>query len=383
MAPSFKSVIIKVTNDCNLRCKYCFVSESVPRNITISDSIISLLFDQLEQIPSEETIHLVWHGGEPTLAGVNFFKRMKDLQKGRNKQYKNYIQTNGTLLTDEIIETLCNMGFEIGLSLDGPPELNDQNRIDKQGVGSFRKVADAMQLLEKHEIPFGILATVSKHNINHAAELYNFCQERGLNLKLSPLYQSGRAILNIDELAITPIEYEQFLSQLADLWFNEEFPISIDPIEPLFMGTLAGEKIHQGCSFTANCHRKFFAIGPTGDLYPCGLYQGFNDFRYGNIFDMTLEDIEYSDVFARLERRSENIEKRCQGCDLYELCYGGCPFQALTGAGDLNKEAPQCKPYTEVTYKMLCHFHEKIKTQKEEKSENSIYESETHKEVGI
>ena len=330
----------------------------------ISDSIVDLLLNELERVSSEETIHLVWHGGEPTLAGCGFFSRMKALQYGRDKRFENYIQTNGTLLTDELIETLNNNGFKIGLSLDGPPNLNDHNRTDSKNAGSFQRVSRAMQKLWKHKIPFGILATVAKHNVGHASDLYNFCRELGINLKLSPLYHAGRAMHHIDALAITPNEYAQFLNQLAALWLSDIHPVSIDPLEALFLGTLVGNRIPQDCSFTANCHRKFFAIGPTGDLYPCGLFQGLEKYKYGNIFDMAIDKIKFTDAFARLEYRSEAIAMRCKPCALYELCYGGCPFQALTRTGDLNKEAPQCGPYREAIGEMLASFHEKVKTLK-------------------
>ena len=90
MTPSFKSVIIKVTNECNLQCKYCFVSDSVPRRTVINEAIVELLLKELERVSSEETIHLVWHGGEPTLAGGEFFCRVKALQAGREKRFENY-----------------------------------------------------------------------------------------------------------------------------------------------------------------------------------------------------------------------------------------------------------------------------------------------------
>ncbi len=368
MTPSFKSVIIKVTNECNLQCKYCFVSDSVPRRTVINEAIVELLLKELERVSSEETIHLVWHGGEPTLAGGEFFCRVKALQAGREKRFENYIQTNGTLITDELIETLHNNGFNIGLSLDGPSSLNDQNRIDRNGAGSFQRVSKAIQKLRKRGIFSGILATIAKHNVDRAEELYNFCREQEIRLKLSPLYRAGRAIHNIDALAITPEEYTRFLNQLAGLWLEDARPVFINPIEALFLGTFAGSKIQRDCSFTANCHREFFAIGPTGDLYPCGLFQGLEEFKYGNIFDMAIDEIKQTAVFARLEHRSEAIASRCQPCDLYEICYGGCPFQALTGTGDLNKEAPQCTPYREVISEMLDQFHEKVKKLRVQKS---------------
>lgn len=341
-----QTVIIKVTNECNLRCTYCFVESSAPRRVRISEAVVGRLLDQLEDYSTESTIHLVWHGGEPTLAKAPFFRRMKELQAGRSKTFKNLIQTNGTLLTDSYVSILKELEFHIGLSLDGPSDQNDKARIDKNGHGTFSKILHAMEILKRYEVPFGILATVARHNIHDADKLYAFCKEHDVSLKLSPLYHSGQATHNYDSLAISVDEYAMFTKQLAKLWLEDEAPVKIDPIEPLLVNTL-GSSIPIGCSFSNNCHHHFLGVGPTGDLYPCGLFQGFTEFRYGNILTTNLNTIVSSKVFHRMDERSQIIANKCVSCFIHENCHGGCPFHAMVNTGSLNERTPLCRPYKE------------------------------------
>ncbi|MDQ5767937.1 radical SAM/SPASM domain-containing protein [Thiothrix subterranea] len=344
MPSPIQTVIIKVINECNLRCTYCFVEPSVPRKVMITETIVRQLLDELEKYSAESTIHLVWHGGEPTLAQPTFFRRMKELQAGRSIKFVNLIQTNGTLLTDSYVSVLKHLDFHIGLSLDGPESLNDRARIDKKGHGSFAKIQHAIEILRKYKMPFGVLATIAQHNINDADKLYTFCKDHGVSLKLSPLYHSGKATCNIDSLAISIDEYTVFTNQLAKLWLEDDDPVKIDPIEPLLVNVLGGSAAI-GCAFSKNCHHNILAIGPTGDLYPCGMFQGFPEFSYGNILTTSLNDVVSSNVFRRMDNRSNAIAETCSPCSIREKCNGGCPFHSMVNIGFLNEKTPLCQPY--------------------------------------
>jgi len=352
MALPIQTVVIKVTNECNIRCKYCFVEPSAPRGVVINEQIVRRLLDDLEQLATESAVHLVWHGGEPTLAGPGFFRRMRELQAGRSTEFVNLMQTNGTLLTDSYVSLLKELGFRIGLSLDGPRSLNDSARVDKKGRGSFAKILGAMATLRRHDMPFGILATIARHNIDDAETLYRFCREHRVPLKLSPLYHSGEAARRLDSLAISIEEYAHFTRRLAELWLEDDNPVRVDPIEPLLVRLLGGQA-EQGCAFSENCHHRFLAVGPTGDLYPCGMFQGFSAYSYGNILRMRLGDIEYSAIFRSMNERSGAIAEKCEPCAIRAHCHGGCPFHALANTGSLNERTPLCRPYKEAIASMV------------------------------
>jgi len=346
MTLPIQTVVIKVTNECNMRCTYCFVEPSVPRRVMIDEEIVCRLLDDLEDFSTESKVHLVWHGGEPTLAGPEFFRRMKKLQAGRSIEFLNLLQTNGTLLTSSFVSVLKELGFQIGLSLDGPRIPNDRARVDKKGRGSFSRILDTMELLRRHEVPFGILATIARHNVDCALELYDFCREHRVPMKLSPLYHSGAAARHLDSSAISVEEYAAFTRGLAERWLVDDEPVEVDPIVPLLVRVLGGSAGH-GCAFSENCHHRFLGIGPTGDLYPCGMFQGHEGYSYGNIKMMSLGEIESTPTFSAMSARSEAILETCEPCAIREQCNGGCPFHALANTGSLNARTPLCRPYKE------------------------------------
>ncbi len=227
------TVIIKATNDCNLNCKYCFVEESVPRNQVISLETIQRLFDELEAHASQPVIHLTWHGGEPMLAGIDFYRKVLDLQNNYKKRFINSIQTNGTLIDEKYARFFKENSFLIGISLDGPQKINDLVRVGKSDNGTFEKVSKNLLTLRKFEANFGILATIAKHNVKRAKELYTFFKDNSLSPNFSVLYPSGRALRNIDFLSISPHEYAKFLIEITDFWMDDGEPIELRSVESI------------------------------------------------------------------------------------------------------------------------------------------------------
>jgi len=167
-----QKVVMKVTNDCNLSCKYCYIEKIVLRNRIISVDTVKRLFDELEIHSTMPKIWLRWHGGEPLLANIDFFREVVDFQKEYKKEYVNSIQTNGTLLSEEFARFFKENSFEIGLSLDGPKILNDSARVFSSGKGSFDKVVKKMLILNRLKVPFKVLSTISKINVKNAKDLY-------------------------------------------------------------------------------------------------------------------------------------------------------------------------------------------------------------------
>jgi uncharacterized protein len=340
-----QTVIIKVTNDCNLNCRYCFVEKSAPRHRLIQPETIKRLLDELETHSPVPRVRLIWHGGEPMLAGIKFFQDALELQKKYQKEYLNCIQTNGILLTEDFAKFFKDNSVQIGLSIDGPKEINDSARVDKAGRGTFDRVLNNMLILKKLKISFGILATVSKYNVKDAKDLYAFCKEYEVPLKVSSLYPSGNAITNIDSLSISPDEYADFLIEMAEMWMSDSSPVEVDTLESILGNVLEHSKYPAACPFSSNCHVNFLAIGPTGDLYPCCLFQGFEDYKYGNIHQLSIADIPNTNVWKKLKRRVNYINEVCCDCSIKNYCNGGCPFNAFATYHTVNKRDYYCKAY--------------------------------------
>ncbi len=376
-----QTVIIKVTNDCNLNCKYCFVEKSVPRRRVIPTEIVKRLLDELEAHSPVSRVRLIWHGGEPLLAGIEFFRDMLNIQKKYQKKYINCMQTNGTLLTEDFAKFLRGSSIQIGLSIDGPKEINDSARVDKSNRGTFDKVLDNMLMLKELKVSFGILATVSKYNIKKAGDLYNFCKKHAIPLKVSSLYASGNAIDNISALSISSEQYAEFLIELAEMWMNDPAPVEVKTLESILGNVLEHGKYPTACPFSSNCHTSFLAIGPTGDLYPCCLFQGFEDYKYGNICQLSIADIPSTNVWKKLKARVDYINKVCSDCSIKDYCNGGCPFNAFAAYQTVNRKDYYCNAYKKVVPAILEIANNKVRrlkkwqTQGKQKSNKELKES--------
>ena len=356
-----QKVVMKVTNDCNLSCKYCYIEKIVLRNRIISVDTVKRLFDELEIHSTMPKIWLRWHGGEPLLANIDFFREVVDFQKEYKKEYVNSIQTNGTLLSEEFARFFKENSFEIGLSLDGPKILNDSARVFSSGKGSFDKVVKKMLILNRLKVPFKVLSTISKINVKNAKDLYAFCKEHELPLKFSLLYLSGDARDNVDLLSVSPDEYSEFLIELTEIWMNDPSPIEIETLE-LYLGNVLEHGKHPTlCNFGTKCHEGFLAIGPSGDLYPCSPFQGYTEYRYGNIHEISLADIHYTPVWEKLEKRVDYINKVCSNCSIKEYCNGGCPFNAFAHYNTIERKDYFCNMYKTVIPALLEIVKKKIK----------------------
>lgn len=348
------TVIIKVTNDCNMACHYCFVEKSAPRRVVISLGTIQRLLEELEEHSSQPVIHLTWHGGEPMLVGVRFYRQIVELQtRFKKKKFVNAIQTNGTLINDEFAELFKEHGFLVGVSVDGPEAIHDAGRIDKNGNGTFQRIAENLALLKTKSVNFGILSTITRHNVGHAGELYGFLKNNGFSTTFSVLFPSGNARDNINRLSISPSEFSDFLVETADLWMNDTEPTAMRSIELMLGNLLADGQRSKSCIFSKKCHESFLAIGPTGDLYPCCLFQGHEDFKYGNIHEISLSQIAETLVWRAMEERVEYVNRACGPCDIKEYCHGGCAFNALVTDGTILKKDCYCAAYKQAIPRMI------------------------------
>ena len=176
-----------VCGTCNLDCCYCYYTMK-PRDLYPGVEKFQMADDVLDSYTRQyiETMpvrcEFGWQGGEPTLAGVDFFRRAVELQK----QYKidgqvltNALQTNGTLLTDEWCEFLAAEGFLVGLSLDGPPQWHDTFRRDHANNPTFHRAWAGLELLQKHKVEFNVLVTLNSANAPHAGDIYRYFTNRG------------------------------------------------------------------------------------------------------------------------------------------------------------------------------------------------------------
>lgn len=323
------SLITKVTRICNLRCTYCH--EWADTKSVLEFETIAHLTAKSLRVADMRSVRFIWHGGEPLVRGRDFYKKalfLQDQTRRDGQTVINGLQTNGTLVDEEWARFFHDHHFEVGLSLDGPRSLHDQQRPTADRRGSWDKAMRAVQLFREHNVPFGALIVVSDETIRLGADaMFAFLIENGVNcfamLHLRPesrpdgMYDPGSDYVALDR-------FNRYQMRMFDLWFAHNDPdIHIREFDSILSMLLGGNA--SVCTLAGGCIGKHFGVNVNGDIYHCDRYVSDNDYRLGNI----VTD-DWGAIFSREEIRvlQERNRKRLAGyvdCSYLPICHGGCP----------------------------------------------------------
>lgn len=355
------TLIIKLTNACNMQCRYCFIEPSVFHK-TMSLGTMRRIVRAFLDSQHFASVTFVWHGGEPLLRGREFFEQIVAEQAARptGVEYENAIQTNATRLNDEMMSFLLRNNFRIGLSLDGPIALNDASRVSRSTAqeSAHDVTLDAARRLQARGQAAGAIVVVSAANVDHPVEIYEEFRSKKIHMKIIPLMKAGLANSIGIDLGISAEQYGDFLVALFDLWYDELNPvIGIDPFEKHVARVLGIPGAGHDCHFARSCHRSFIGIAPDGDLFPCGMFQGEPAFRYGNIDDLSPELIPLTALFGRIDERERRVLETCSSCDFFDLCYSGCMFHSLKNSNRFEEKDYYCAGYKRYFDHMIRRLH--------------------------
>ncbi|MFQ6095559.1 MAG: anaerobic sulfatase maturase [Candidatus Bathyarchaeia archaeon] len=328
---SIPSVLVKpVSADCNLACTYCFYSSKArlyPETMRhrMSDRVLRELIAQV-MVLSCDRASFCWQGGEPTLAGLDFYRKVvkyESLFGIRGQMVQNSIQTNGTLINEEWVRFLGRYNFLVGVSLDGPQELHNFYRRDRSGRPSYERVMEGIEWLKRYDVDFNILVLLNKRNIQHPRELYRFLLEQGFrHLQFIPCVESDQEHGGPAEYSITPEQYGEFLCTLFDEWTREGIPqVYIREFDEILISYVTGEA--PNCTFSKECG-KYIVVEYNGDVYPCDFYVEPRWFL-GNLTEQPLEEIIAGEKFTEFRLRKNEIAQNCGDCRWLQYCHGGCP----------------------------------------------------------
>lgn len=330
---------------CNLACKYCYYLE---KNNLYQNSHRHLMSDEmLEQFTREyieaqtmPQVLFTWHGGEPLMRSIDFYKKALALQKkyAHGKQIDNVIQTNGTLLTDEWCEFFAKNHWLVGISIDGPQEYHDHYRVTPAGKPSWEKVMQGISLLKKHRVEWNAMAVVNAYNAEHPLEFYHFFRDNGCQyLQLTPIverlteHEDGRTLASLADdreipladASVTPQQWGNFLCTIFDDWVRHDvgktFVEIFDCTLANWMGVLPGI-----CAYSKECGHAG-VMEHNGDVYSCDHFV-FPEYKLGNIREQSLIDMLYGEkqqAFSRLKHTS--LPRQCKECDMEFACHGECP----------------------------------------------------------
>lgn len=333
-----------VGSACNLACQYCYYLEKellYPNNKRswMSEETLETFIQQYFLAQTQPYVSFTWHGGEPLLRPISFYKKALKLQQkyGKGFYIENSLQTNGTLLTDEWCRFFKENNFLIGLSIDGPATVHDAYRQTLSGKGSFQKVLNGIRLLNKHGVEWNAMAVVNAQNVKDAATFYNFFKSINCHfIQFTPIVErlvphaDGRCLASVNEqtqtmspLSVTPEEWGAFLCDLFDLWIKED--VGTYYIQ-MFDATLANwvGQTPGLCTLSKSCGHAS-AMEHNGDVFACDHFV-FPEYKRGNIHTQTITEMMYSPEQLQFGKNKwQSLPRQCKECTFLFACYGECP----------------------------------------------------------
>ena len=330
---------------CNLACKYCYYLEKnklypTAQRHLMSDEMLEQFTREYIEAQTMNQVLFTWHGGEPLLRSINFYRKALSLQQkyAGGRRIDNVIQTNGTLLTDEWCEFFAQNHWLVGISIDGPQPDHDHYRLTAAGKPSWKKVMQGIKLLKKHGVEWNAMAVVNAYNANHPLEFYRFFKENGCQfLQFTPIverltrHEDGRTLasladkdeISLSEASVAPEQWGYFLCAIFEEWVRKDvgkiFVEIFDCTLANWMGISPGI-----CAYSKECGHAG-VMEHNGDVYSCDHFV-FPEYKLGNIRDHSLIDMLYGEQqqeFSRLKHSS--LPRQCKECDMEFACHGECP----------------------------------------------------------
>lgn len=339
-------IIVKGTTACNFRCVYCSEGEKTP--VWLEDSLFYKVVDELPAVleaTHDHSIKFLWHGGEPLMMGREFLGRLMDyaiahLSDHYEVQFS--MQSNGYLIDEEWIRFLKKYGVSMGISLDGYPELHDANRPTKDGKPTAAVVLKNIKAMKEAGIMAGTLMVLNTAEPIDDEKLFQFIYENQLSPKIHSVIPCGRARDRQDTEKIYN-NYVDLLIRLYKRIITADKPIVVEPLNEI-MNAILGVAPVRECSFNGSCGRDFICLYPDGEVGFCGRDNESRTLVYGNIREKSLVELYCSSNAERIRARQEYLQAHdCINCKEWNLCHGGCSFEAVNAFGTLEHRYPNCE----------------------------------------
>lgn len=385
---------------CNLDCSYCFYLHKEQllhqdRDKGMSDEVLENFIRQYIATQDGEEIVFSWQGGEPTLMGLDFFRKIVELQKKyqpKNQRIENDLQTNGFLINDEWAEFLKENRFLVGISIDGPQELHDRFRVTRSGKPTFERVMRAIDTLKRHEVPFNTLVVVNRVNARFPKEVYRFLTQtvgstyiqfipcvEPVEFKQTapqfwrddtiPITGSRRAHPGdldsiVTDWSVDPDDWGSFLIGAFEEWVNNDLGrVQVNIFETAVVQTMGLPA--QICVNAEFCG-KALAMEKNGDVFSCDHYV-YPEYKLGNIQRTSLAQMVFSERQQAFGMGKKNtLPQYCKTCPHLNLCWGECPKNRIVRTPDgetgLNYLCPGLKAFFSTTKPTLEKIAEMVKS---------------------
>ncbi|USD43242.1 anaerobic sulfatase maturase [Vibrio sp. SCSIO 43135] len=351
---------------CNLKCDYCFylekenfIQESNDHYLMSDSSMRNYIKNYIRDCDLD-VIDFAWQGGEPTLAGLDFFERAVNYQKkySNGKKITNSFQTNAISINSKWAEFFHKNNFLLGVSIDGISDVHDRYRISINGNPTFEKVKSSIELLIKHNVEFNTLTVVNDKNWHRGKETYQALKSMGVeHMQFIPIVEvdqnrtgcngANQSIHDINEMAsfsVPPHGFGVFLSDVFEQWVREDIgKIYVQTFESILSTWIGhGATI---CHHLNECGASL-VLEHNGDLYSCDHYV-YPSHKLGNIHDTSIEKLVSSKKQTQFGKaKYKKVSESCRRCEYYSLCNSGCPkHRIIKSSGEKYKENYLCESY--------------------------------------
>ncbi len=331
------SVLIKpASSSCNYSCTYCFYHDvaqhrQVQNFGLMSEDVATALIRQAVAIDDNSLITFAFQGGEPTLAGLDYFENFVSLVssfKKSNQKVQYSIQTNGHQIDQRWCDLFSEHRFLVGLSLDGFQENHDQFRLTRQHQPTFNRIIDAADLLRKNHIDFNILTVLTSELSKHPKRLYEFYKEYDFRyVQLIPCLP--KLDHTTDLFALRPREFASFYKDFYSIWYQDYirgYYISVSLFDNI-IGMFRGFPPQQ-CGMLGFCSPQY-VVEANGNVYPCDFYV-LDKYVCGNVLTHSFEQIRDSQVMSDFLREDKRMSALCRDCSFRRMCYGNCKRMNVT-----------------------------------------------------
>lgn len=370
---SLTLVVKPVGNSCPLRCDYCYNSDPNLRqrhsSKTMSPGVLEKMLFEFFQVPQRKHV-IIWHGGEPTVAGISFYENVLRLQKemverfGVKGKVTNRIQTSGVLIDEAWAEFLKVSGIKPGFSVDGPSIVHDAHRFYPDGRGSLSDTMSGVELLRSRGVRIGAGAVINKDSLEHPLEVFEFLRSYFTGFDFSPCFETV-AEGSIPSYGISAKEYASFVKTVFLHWWKIDDPTIRVKSFVRYVEAALG-KAPKVCSMSSGCNR-FLSVDGNGDVYPCGRFAGLPELCLGNITQSSFEDIRSSAPYLGYLGNAQYMPEECQNCRWKFACNNGCTALRYTEQGTFLPKSPLC----EANLDILDFVQQLVKeTKEEEKRKN-------------
>lgn len=338
-------IILKLTTACNLNCVYCSEGDSEPK--TLPPEIFFKLVDDLPALLDSlntKDIEFLFHGGEPLLYGREKLKLLIDYATNHlpNYETKFLMQTNGVLIDEDWIDFFKQENIGVGISLDGYPELHDKNRRTKSDEPTAEKILQNLKLMRDAGSNFGTLMVLNSAENIDVDKLFEFIHENELQPKIHSVVPCGRAKDRTDTSEVFDA-WSDLMKKLLEKSLAQDNAEIIQPLDETLDAILGIMPIRE-CSFNGSCGTNFISLYPDGETGFCGRDNFARLLTYGNLQEKSLIDLYNSANAEKIRARQEYLKNHdCKNCTDFELCHGGCAFEAVNFFGTLNAKYPNCE----------------------------------------